>query len=789
MKINHRKLLIEVISAVCIVLSPLEESYAQVDTTEYRLTISEKTINLTGKDRKALAINQQIPGPTLRFEEDGYAVIYVKNDLDVETSVHWHGLILPNYYDGVPYLTTPPIEPGETQKYEFTLRQGGTYWYHSHTGLQEQLGVYGSIVIEPRQRKIEYDTDLVLVFSDWTDENPMHVMKNLKRRNEWYSIKRNTVTPLARVISRGGLGAQLKFWRQRMPGADIADVYYNAFLTNGAKEQEYPDLKPGQKVRVRMINASASTYYWLTFGGETPTLIASDGVDVVPVKRNKTLFAVAETYDFLVTVPENGKIEIRATSMDGAGKTSAFLGAGSIIAAPDVPKPDYVGIMKAMAKMEMKMGAPAMIFNPSTNEGLEKMERYGMQMKGDMSGMKMDGMENKDMGDKSTPSESSMHEGMDMPIQSPTDTLPTPTANPMQHGKMQMNLPQGQKESVLTGVGMGPDQGYDFLKSPEATSFPGDQPVREMVLNLNGNMWRYIWSMNGKVLDEADKIEIKQGEIVRITMNNLTMMNHPMHLHGHFFRVINKNGDYSPLKHTVNVAPMQSITIEFDANEYGDWFFHCHILYHMEGGMARVFSYGTPRDPKLNRYPLSALIKETNKYYFWGVAYGASHMSAVEVTTSNVRSQFNFGVEYGWNNNIESDLSYEYYLSDYFRVYGGLNTENATSGDLSQFNTVAQVGVRYLLPYFINADLGIDNQLRPQLRLSSEYLIFRRVAIFGRYEFRPDFGVFQSPDPVATYRSEQVWNVGVDYIISKNFSLTASHDNRFGTGGGLTVRF
>ncbi|MEP2667341.1 MAG: multicopper oxidase domain-containing protein [Cyclobacteriaceae bacterium] len=324
---KHDKLIVEnypkIIIAFFVAGFLVHPVSAQNDTTVYNITISEKTLNITGKDRKALAIDGQIPGPTLRFKEGDYAVIYVKNELDEETSVHWHGLILPNFYDGVPYLTTPPIEPGHTQKYEFHLVHNGTYWYHSHTGLQEQLGVYGSIVIEPKEPKFEYDKDLVLVFSDWTDENPMHVLKNLKRRNEWYSIKRNTVTPLGKVIARGGLGAQLNFWKQRMPGADIADVYYGAFLTNGSQVKEYLGFTPGEKVRVRMINASASTYYWITFGGGDPTLISADGIDVVPVKKEKLLFAIAETYDYLITIPESGKLEIRASSMDGAGQTSA----------------------------------------------------------------------------------------------------------------------------------------------------------------------------------------------------------------------------------------------------------------------------------------------------------------------------------------------------------------------------------------------------------------------------------------------------------------------------------
>ncbi len=731
---------------------------AQTDTVVYHLTISEKTVNITGKERTAMVVNDQMPGPVLHFKEGDYAVIYVKNNMDVETSVHWHGILLPSFYDGVPYLNTPPIEPGETFKYEFLLKHSGTYWYHSHTGLQEQIGVYGSIIIDPKEKKFDYDKDLVLVLSDWTNEKPMHVLKNLKRRNEWYSIKKKTVTPLGMVIAKGGLGAQLKFWRQRMPGADISDIYYDAFLTNGEKQKEYPEFKPGEKIRVRMINASASTYYWLTFGGETPLLISADGVNVVPVKKDKLLFAIAESYDFLITVPPDGKLEIRATAMDGSGQTSAFIGKGNVLPAKDVPPPDYVDIMKAMAKMDMKMGAPAMIFRPKKNDGLEKMKKYGMQMKGKMASKEKS---------KSLP-----------------DTIAVTKKT-----SSNMNMKPAEKENVLVGAGMGPDYNYDFLKSPESTVIRGDKPVKKITLSLTGNMWRYVWSMNGKVVKESDMIKIKQGEIVRVTMRNLTMMNHPMHLHGHFFRVINKNGEYSPLKHTVNVAPMKTITIEFDANETGDWFFHCHVLYHLVAGMARAFSYGTPRDPRLLHYPVSTMIKETDQYFTWGTAYAASNMASVEVTSSNTRNQFNIGAEYGWNKNFESDISYEYYMSDYFRVFGGLNIENETPDDMSEMNTVAQVGIRYLLPYFINADVSIDHQLRPQIRLSAEYLIFRRVAVFGSYEYRADFGVVNTLAPGKNYEGEQIWNVGADIILSKIFSVSGSYDSRFGGGGGLIVRF
>ena len=204
-------------------------AFGQSDTTVYHLTLKKEKVNKAGKEVMGMTINGSIPGPTLKFKEGDYAIIYVKNNMDVETSIHWHGLLLPNFYDGVPYLTTPPIEPGGIQKYEFPLKQSGTYWYHSHTMLQEQSGVYGSIVIEPREKKLDFDRELVLVLSDWSNEKPMNVLRTVKRGSEWYQIKKGTATPLNRVIAEGALGAQLKFWKQRMDGADIADVFIRHF--------------------------------------------------------------------------------------------------------------------------------------------------------------------------------------------------------------------------------------------------------------------------------------------------------------------------------------------------------------------------------------------------------------------------------------------------------------------------------------------------------------------------------------------------------------------------------
>ncbi len=745
---------------------------------EYTLTIREEIVNKAGKEVKGMTVNGIIPGPTLKFTEGEYAIIYVKNEMNVETSVHWHGIIIPNFYDGVPYLTTPPIRPGETFTYEFPIKQAGTYWYHSHTMLQEQSGVFGSLILNPKEKTLDYDKDLVLMLSDWTNEKPMNVLRNLKRGNEWYGMKKGTSTPLNQVIARGAFGAQLNFWRQRMEGADIADIYYPAFLVNGKQQPDYPDFKAGEKVRLRIINGSASTQFWMTFGGDTPTLVSADGLNVEPLQKNKTFIAVAETYDFIVTIPQNGKIEFRAMAQDGSGTATAFIGNGKVLTAEVVPKPDKIKMMQKMAKMDMKMGAHALKFQPKKDERFQMKEEYGMRMDemnqpADEAGMDKTSEKNMDM-----PKDSMMNKKMDH--------------SKMDHSKMNMEMSKDLKMDKddmkgMDGMDMFSEYNYDYLKSPEKTTYDKEVPVKEILLNLTGNMNRYIWSMNGVPLSETDQIKINHKEVTRITLNNLTMMHHPMHLHGHFFRVINKNGEYSPLKHTVNVPPMQEVTIEFYGNEYGDWFFHCHILYHMMSGMARVISYDTPRDDRLNA--ISGLITEADKYYTWAMVDAASHMTELNFATSNIRNQFNVMAEYGWNENLEAEVTYERYLHDYLRVFGGVNIENELEDSLDELSTTAIAGVRYLTPYLFNLDVRIDNKLRPQISLSREILIFPRTAIFGSYEYQADFGWVDDLPAGDNFANEVVWNAGVEYFLSRNFSLMASYDNRFGAGGGLSVRF
>ncbi|MUP47380.1 copper oxidase [Gramella sp. BOM4] len=750
---------------------------------EYHITIDEEMVNKTGDGVMGMTINGQIPGPVLEFTEGEYARIHVTNNMDVETSVHWHGLLLPNFYDGVPYLSTPPILPGKTLTYEFSLKQSGTYWYHSHTGLQEQRGVYGAIQINPRENEkdFEYDHDLVLTLSDWMDEKPHKQLKNLKRGNEWYLIKKGQIQSLNKILRKNALGAKLKMSWQRMPDMAISDNYHDLFLVNGKPKQEYPQFKPGEKVRLRFVNASAATYFWLTFGGEDPTLISADGLNVVPIKKNKTLIAVAETYDFLVTIPESGKLEIRATAQDGSGESVTYLGEGPVIPAPEVPEPDLIEMMKQMMSMDMKMGAPATKFNPGKADSIEVMKKYAMKMEGMDHGEMKHGDMNMDMQEE------------DMNMQKDKDSE---KHDEMQGHEGHMDVDMKKKPipaEVVVGDNMktasNPGFNYDYLKSPEKTTISDEQPLKELLFNLTGNMNRYVWSINGVPLAETDKIKIKQGQKVRITLNNLTMMHHPMHLHGHFFRVINEHGEYSPLKHTVNVAPMQKTVIEFDANEYGDWFFHCHVLYHINSGMARVISYDTPRDERLKEYPLQNLTTESNEIFTWGEVMAGSHMTELYATATNLRNQLTVRGEYGWNENLEASLTYERYLNDFFRLFGGVNVENEAEDSLEELETTAVGGIRYLLPLLINSELQIDNKLRPQIGLSAGLMVFPRIGIYGEFEYQMDFGWVNDLPSGSSFENETTWQVGSEFVISKTVQLFASYDNRFGAGGGLSVWF
>ncbi|HEX8018113.1 MAG TPA: multicopper oxidase domain-containing protein, partial [Flavobacterium sp.] len=523
----------------------------------YDLHVRDTIVNFSGKEKRAISVNGQIPMPTLTFTEGDIAEIYVHNELKKETtSMHWHGLFLPNKEDGVPYLTQMPIEPGTTHKYTFPIIQNGTYWYHSHSGLQEQIGLYGLFIINKKKddftirKGIDDLPTIPVILSEWTDLKPENVQRMLHNANDWFAIKKGTTQSYAEAIKQKQFSTKVTNEWKRMNAMDVSDVYYEKFLINGKNEQQFSELKPGSKVRLRIANGGASSYFWLTYGGGKITVVASDGNDVEPVEVDRLIIAVSETYDVVVTIPEENKsFSFLATAEDRTGSASLFLGNGEKQPVHHLSKLKYFEGMKMMNDM--------------------------MKMNGEMNDMGMNMSLNK----------------MDMnAVMYPEISGEDENAKPaMDHSNHNMDGMKMESDSTETSEIV--TLNYGMLKSPFKTNLPKDAPVKELRFTLSGNMNRYVWSLDNKVVSETNKILIKKGENIRIVLYNGSMMRHPMHLHGHDFRILNEHGDYSPLKNVIDIMPMETDTIEFQANADGDWFFHCHILYHMMAGMGRIFSY------------------------------------------------------------------------------------------------------------------------------------------------------------------------------------------------------
>jgi hypothetical protein len=325
---------------------------AAAATMEYDLVVAEREVNVTGRPVRALTVNGGLPGPVLRFSEGDLARIRVRNDLTEETSIHWHGVLVPPGMDGVPWVSFPPIAPGATFRYEFPIRQSGTYWYHSHSGLQEQRGVYGAVVIAPAGGGAGVDRDEVVVLSDWTDEDPARVLHTLKRGGHWYAPAKGSAQSLVGAARIGMLGDFFASQLRRMPPMDIADVAYDRFLANGLTETtlfaEGLDV-----VRLRIVNGSATTYFHLEFAGGPMTIVAADGQQVDPVPQRRFLIGVAETYDVVLMVPPDGTWEMRATAHDGSAHASVWLGAGERHAAPAVPRPNVYRAMAGLGLPEL----------------------------------------------------------------------------------------------------------------------------------------------------------------------------------------------------------------------------------------------------------------------------------------------------------------------------------------------------------------------------------------------------------------------------------------------------
>jgi len=693
----------------------------------YDLWVRDTIVNYSGHPRKAIAVNGTIPMPALHFTEGDSAVIYVHNQLSVETSIHWHGLILPNQYDGVPYLTTQPILPGQTHLYTFRLKQYGTYWYHSHLKLQEQSGMYGALIVEkkkndPTTREIDQLPEYTLVLSDWTDEKPFEVHRKLHHATDWYAIRKGSTQSYWEAIKEAHLGTKINNEWKRMLAMDVSDVYYDQFTANGKAEDVAPDFKAGDQIRLRIINGSSSTYFWLQYAGGKIAVVANDGPDVEPIEVDRMLIAVAETYDVVVTIPSTGiAYQFMATAEDRTASTSLWLGQGIRQLVMPMPKLKYFEGMKMMNGM-MKM-----------NGGLDDM-------------------------------------GMDMSLQ-----------------EMDMNTvmyPEIMDNTSFDKVTLN----YAMLRSPTTTTLP-DAPVKELHFNLTGNMNRYVWTLNNKTVSESDKILIRKGENVRIILYNGSMMRHPMHLHGHFFRLLNGQGDYAPLKNVVDIMPMETDTLEFAATESNDWFFHCHILYHMMSGMGRIFSYeDSPPNPELPepRKAIKQLNKDDRAFHFMVhndfSTNGNDGEALVANTRWNLQGEWRLGYTAHHGQEVESHLGRYIGSMQWLLPYVGYDWRQRESHEHdnnifgkpnSKDNRNALCfGVQYTLPMLIKADARIDSDGYFRFQLMREDM-----ALTDRLRF--DFMVNTDLEYMTMWR----------YILTKNLAATAHYDSDMGWGVGATLNY
>lgn len=695
-------------------------------TVQYELYITDTTVTFGKKKKRAIAVNGQIPMPTLTFTEGDTAEIIVHNLLKEETSLHWHGLFLPNKEDGVPYLTQMPIKPNSTYTYRFPIIQNGTHWYHSHSGLQEQIGMYGAFIINKRK---EWDIPtLPLVISEWSDMDPMEIQRSLHAATDWFAIKKGSTQSYAEAIKKGWFKTKVSNEWKRMNAMDLTDVYYDNFLLNGKNQQEQPQFRAGDKVRLRIANAGASDYFWLSYAGGKITVVASDGNDVEPVEVDRLIIAVSETYDVVITIPANKSYEFLVTPEDRTSHASLWLGSGEKVAAVKMQRPKYFEGMKMMNDM--------------------------MDMKGniiEMKGMKM------------------QNQVMDM------NTVMYPEIN-------------GREKMVTLNYGM--------LKATGKTTLPGTQ-WKELRFELTGNMNRYTWSLDNKVVSESDRILIKKGENVRIILYNNSMMRHPMHLHGHDFRILNGQGDYAPMKNVLDIMPMERDTIEFAANEAGgDWFFHCHILYHMMSGMGRVFRYDNnlpnPNipDPALAYRKLKA---DDRMFHLMGSAGIESNGSDGQLMYGNTRWRINTLWHLGFHDRhgYESETMIGRYLGrmqwwfpyvgfDYHykkeggpaNIFGdeGRNLFGQKSNKLSRKTVVA--GIAYTLPMLFTADMRIDGSARLRFQLSRE-----DIPITNRLRYN------------MMLNTDKEYMAGFRYILTKYISLSAHYDSDMGLGGGITLTY
>lgn len=588
---------------------------------EFDLFIGETPVNITGSPRTAMTINGSLPGPLLRWREGETVTLRVKNRLEQDTSIHWHGIILPANMDGVPGLSFHGIAPDGMYEYKFKVHQNGTYWYHSHSGLQEQAGVYGPIVIDSKEPEpFQYNRDYVVMLTDWTDEDPGRVMAKLKKQSDYYNHHKRTVGDFIDDVSKQGWSAAVadrKMWAEmKMNPTDLADVSGDTYtyLMNGqAPNGNWTGIfKPGEKLRLRFINGSAMSYFDVRIPGLKMTVVAADGQYVQPVSVDEFRIAVAETYDVIVEPATEEAYTIFAQSMDRTGYARGTLAVREGLKAPVPaidPRPlltmDDMGMggmagmdhgsMAGMGGGDMKPGDMSGMagMDHSKMQGMDEGGMTGMtgMDSGDMSNMagmdhsKMAGMDKGDMSNmagmdhsqmggmggmgsemQSHPASETNNPLVDMQAMNPTPKLNDPGIGLRNNGRR-----------VLT---------YSDLKSTFQDP-DGREPNRTIELHLTGHMERFSWSFNGIKFSDAEPLRLKYGERLRITLVNDTMMTHPIHLHGMWSDLEDENGKFMVRKHTIDMPPGTKRSYRVTADALGRWAYHCHLLFHMEMGMFR----------------------------------------------------------------------------------------------------------------------------------------------------------------------------------------------------------
>jgi FtsP/CotA-like multicopper oxidase with cupredoxin domain len=616
----------------------------------------------------------------------------------------------------------------------------------------------------------------------------MEIQRRLHNQTDWFSIRKDAVQSYAEAVRAGRLKTKLANEWKRMLAMDVSDVYYDRFLINGTPDNEQPQFKAGELVKLRVVNGGASSYFWLTWAGGRMTVVASDGEDVEPVEVDRLIIAVAETYDILVTIPDNHSYELLATPEDRTKSASLWLGSGARVIAPRLPRLKYfegMKMMNGMMKMNgdmkgmegMKMTLQTMDMNTVMYPEITGEWKYGNTVTGDSEGEEE--YENEEGSRPGSQAGYQMHGA-------PAGTAPPPD---MTHGG-------GKWEDMNSGESGIKTLNYGMLRATKKTALP-DWPARTLYFELTGNMNRYVWSINNKTVSETDVVKIRRGENLRIVMFNNTMMRHPMHLHGHFFRVLNGQGEYSPIKNTLDIMPMETDTIEFAGTASGDWFFHCHILYHMMSGMGRIISYeNSPPNPQVPdvKWARRKLFRDDRRFYFMAQIGLESNGSDGEAAYANTRWhigtewRLGFNPEYGYESETIAGrylgkmqwwfpfVGFDYHYNSRVKrpddtgYEPGYNLFGQESNQSNRRTVIA--GLRYTFPMLVVGEARVDGLGKFRLQLMRE-----DIPIASRLRF--NFMV----------NTDKEYMAGLRYIAGKYFSLSTHYDSDMGLGAGITITY